>query len=1059
MQYSRTASFLLVALLLVLLLAIGLSNFWHTATPPPTIETYPITLELSHGGELAPGEIHRYCLDLATGTYVGMTIEKQRADLVAEIWEPGEESRLIDNTASAVGLEPISFMAQVSGLHCLDLRLASGGEAGGYSIRLGTLREATPEDRLRLAAEAALAAAENERSRGSLRTSVEKYEKSGELWRRVGDATFHAVTMQRLAEVWSQLGDLQREISCYKKARSNFQQLGRHRSEVVVLNNLGRACRRLGEWQQALDAYRQALQLAQSTGYRRGEARTLNNIAVLFSIHGEVRKSLNLYESALAMWRGLEDRFEEANTLHNIGRAYGRLQRTQDALDHLEEALARYQTMDAPRDEAATLTAIGQIYLLEKDTEKAVEYNQRAIELRKMANDVRGAATTLDSLGMTYEKLGMMSEALAAFERALVIYQELGEPLACAHILANIGQLYLDWDQLEKASDSCLMALQSFRRLETPDRIGEAQALFIYAKTLHALGRPAEALALMEGVLGIVESYRSRPDSQTLRSSFFAWRREYYELYVELRMQLHRREPGRGYDVRALEATERIRARSLLESLSEHPAQIREGVDPSLLAEESAVRARLSAAGVELERRLRGSDSHEALHSLERTIRKLRVQLQRIDAEIRARSPRFAALPQPQPLSLAEIQQQVLDPDSLLLVYWLGRDQSYLWLIDEGSLSSYPLPGRKEIEPAAEHLYELYSESYKENLRGQVEIEAASLSDLLLGPVGGRLGFRRLVIVAGGKLQYLPFAALPKPPHPDFQGGESARNAGANRPLIVDHEIVILPSASVLAALRRQRRGCPPGCKKIAILADPVFAAADPRVKRQARGPLADSEPGSMAGLELMTPLEKSASDLGMPAFERLHGSRREARRIAGLLPPDQCHLALDFRASREAVLSGRLRSFEILHFATHGLLHPDYPELSGIVLSLVDEKGSAQDGFLRLHDVYHLDLSAELVVLSACKSALGKGIRGEGLWGLPRGFLYAGAARVLVSLWSVNDQATARLMEELYRGILEQGLQPAAALRRAQVTMRGQQPWSDPYYWAGFIVQGEWKN
>jgi CHAT domain-containing protein len=167
---------------------------------------------------------------------------------------------------------------------------------------------------------------------------------------------------------------------------------------------------------------------------------------------------------------------------------------------------------------------------------------------------------------------------------------------------------------------------------------------------------------------------------------------------------------------------------------------------------------------------------------------------------------------------------------------------------------------------------------------------------------------------------------------------------------------------------------------------------------------------------------------------------------------------AVDFLASRATATSSALAEYRIIHFATHGLLNSRHPELSGIVLSLVNERGVQQDGFLRLQDVYNLKLPVELVVLSACQTALGKEIRGEGLVGLTRGFMYAGAPRVVASLWKVDDKATAELMKLFYGGMLgEKHLRPSEALRAAQVTMCKQKKWQAPYYWAAFVLQGEW--
>jgi CHAT domain-containing protein len=277
-------------------------------------------------------------------------------------------------------------------------------------------------------------------------------------------------------------------------------------------------------------------------------------------------------------------------------------------------------------------------------------------------------------------------------------------------------------------------------------------------------------------------------------------------------------------------------------------------------------------------------------------------------------------------------------------------------------------------------------------------------------------------VVPDGALHLLPFAALPDPASPA-------------EPLVAGHDVVQLPSAAALVHLAR---ALPPVAPRrvLAVFADPVFEAGDGRLAATAS--TADATLRSAPGLD----------------FPRLRFSRLEAEALSGLVAPEERLVALGLDASRDALLATDLAGFRFVHFATHGVLDAEIPELSGLVLSLVDERGAPQEGFLRLHDVYRLDLAADLVTLSACRTALGREIRGEGLVGLTRGFLHAGARGVVASLWDVQDRATARLMEAFYAGMLKGGLAPEAALRAAQLELRRDARWRDPYYWAGFVLQ-----
>jgi len=195
----------------------------------------------------------------------------------------------------------------------------------------------------------------------------------------------------------------------------------------------------------------------------------------------------------------------------------------------------------------------------------------------------------------------------------------------------------------------------------------------------------------------------------------------------------------------------------------------------------------------------------------------------------------------------------------------------------------------------------------------------------------------------------------------------------------------------------------------------------------------------------------------GSGDLRRLLASRWEANAIASLAQGSVLK-ATDFKANLATALSPELKNYRIIHFATHGVLNTQRPSLSGIVLSLLNDQGKPQPGYLRSIDVLDMNLQAELVTLSSCLSAIGKEFNGEGMVGLSRAFMQAGSKRVVASLWKVDDVATSELMTEFYRGILSKGLKPSAALREAQLKLRAQKRWRSPYYWAGFILQGEWQ-
>jgi CHAT domain-containing protein len=503
----------------------------------------------------------------------------------------------------------------------------------------------------------------------------------------------------------------------------------------------------------------------------------------------------------------------------------------------------------------------------------------------------------------------------------------------------------------------------------------------------------------------------------------------------------------------AFEVLEGSRARTLFEMLEQAQVDTERGADPDILERACKLRRLLNAKTEYRIRLVGGAGSDQQLALVDKDIEQLLLQYQQVEFQLRSSSPAYAALTQPQKLGVSEIQS-LLDPNSLLLEYSLGEERSYVWAVTGKSLRAYVLPKRREIEVTAQRVYDLLTLKNRiankegedgANTAERKYVEAANkLSEMVIGPVAHLLTGKRLLIVSDGALQYIPFAALPMP-----------GNRAGLVPLIVKHEIINLPSASVLAELRQQKIGRSPAPMAVAVLADPIFDPTDERLKKFHLQKSSSSRWDSN--------VIRSAKDLDMtrgakPYLSRLLYTRNEADAVMAVTPPGKGMLAVDFDASRALATSPALAKYRIVHFATHGIINDRHPELSGLVLSLVNKRGKPQDGFLKLQDIYSMRLPVDLVVLSGCETGLGEQISGEGLLSLTRGFMYAGATRVVASLWSVSDIATAALMADFYRAMERDGMRPAAALRAAQIQMWKQKQWSSPYFWAAFQIQGDWK-
>ncbi|MFL6209576.1 MAG: CHAT domain-containing protein [Pyrinomonadaceae bacterium] len=919
------------------------------------------------------------------------------------------------------------------------------------------------------------------------RQAIEKFNAAAQLWHAAGDKRHEAIALSFAGKVYDLLGEKQPALDYYTRTLALMHEVGDRASEAATLNNIGLIYDSLGEKEQALDYYNRALPLLRAGGDTRVEAITLVNIGLVHDSIGEWQQALSFYRQALPILRAARDRGGEAVTLNNIGYVYDSIGERQQALTYFGQALPILQEIGDHRVEAITLNNVGYVYDALGERQKALDYYNRALPVLRAVGDRRMEAVTLDNIGLVQASLGDTRQALDVLIRALELRRAVGDRAGEAVTLSDIGSVHAQLGATQQARSFYQQSLQLSRAVA--DRSTEAATLRRLALVERDRGQLTEARTHIEAALAIVEHLRTRLAGQELRAAYFASVQECFATYITLLMRLHQLDPNSGYDALALQASERARARSLLDSLTEARADIRQGVAAPLLARERALQQKLDAAA-ERQARL-GGDQHNVEQSarLQHETETLLTQYQEVEAELRAGSPRYAALTQPVPLTLKEMQQQVVDADTLLLEYALGAEHSYLWAVTPTTIKSFELPPRAEIETATRRVYELLTarnrhikfetpdERRTRITRADADYTTAAnaLSQMLLGPVAPQLERKRLLIVSDGALNYLPFAALPAPAQlrtAEFglrnekqQPLQSAiRHLPSAIPLIVEHEIVSLPSASTLAVLRRELAGRTPAPKTLAVVADPVFAKDDERVRglkagqrRVARPERAIEVRGTSGRLEAEALRSTPQADADETTrIERLPFTRREAAEILSLVPAAERLEALDFDASRAIATSPALSQYRYVHFATHGFLNAMHPELSGIVLSLVNRQGAEQDGFLWAHEVYNLHLPAELVVLSGCRTGLGKEIKGEGLVGLTRGFMYAGSARVLVSLWDISDEASAELMAGFYQAMLKDHKQPAAALRAAQLAILNEQRWQAPYYWAAFILQGE---
>lgn len=1002
--------------------------------------------------ELKTGETHSYRIVLNAGEFLYATVEQQDIDVVTAVFSPdGKQLTESDSPNDRWGSEPIIFVAPVSGEYRVDIRgPRSQAPAGHYEIKIIALRDSNAIDKGHAAAQLLFDEARKLRAQQGAppkQAAIEKYEQALPLFAAAGDDYRRALTLLSIGTSYYRLSDFRKALDYFNQTLALSIELKDPRLEAGTQTYVGGMLDILGDVGKALDHYQCALKLARESRSPLSEGNALSNIGTIYKDAADWQKALDFYGQALPVFTAIDSKPNEALTLNNIGAAYGSSGEYDKALDYFQQSLPLLHAAQDKNGEAYTLLNIGRIYRRLGEYEKARTYLTQAQALQRETGNRAQEGETLDEIGVTYSAEGQSPKALEYAEQAIGALHAAGNVRREAIARNNYGEALNLLNQPDKATEQFAQALSTFRSIGDLSNAGLALEGIARSEQKH--GHLDDARKDIAESLALRETVRARSTSFQLRASYRASIEKAYEFLIDVLMQQHAQAPGRGYDAEALSAYERGRARSLVERLNEARIDIRRGVNPQLIEKERELSRDLNAkAQREMQVRLRKGGAEE-LTALQREISGLEDEYQQVQATIRQSSPQYAALTQPKPLDLKEIQQQ-LDPDTLLLEYALGGERSYLWLVGSDSLKTYVLPKQDDIQKLAQEVYEsLVARSVSKPLESstqraariaeadnQFQVSAAELSRLILSPAASELRNKRLVVVADGALQYVPFAAL---------------SVGNRRPLILDHEVVSVPSASSLAVQRQNLANRELAPKTLAVIADPVFSANDSRLKKGSEAPV---EQVSTRILEHGPATAKG----GQFTIPRLPFTRSEADQILAVARDGSNLKALDFRANLAIATGGELSKYRYVHFATHGYLDTTRAGLSAIVLSLYDENGKPQDGFLRTHDVYNLKLPAELVVLSACETGLGKDVQGEGLEGLTRAFMYAGARRVIVSLWNVNDKATASLMQRLYAGMLRNNKTPAAALRAAQIDMLRNAQWQSPYYWAPFVMQGEWK-
>lgn len=1020
-----------------------------------TFSAVPLTLNTPLSREFKSDEQHLFIVSAKTNEAIEIVCERQGADLGLTVFAPSGEKIATSNAPNGfAGFDKLFFITENAGEYQIKIEARRPGKiAGNFTIRLNR-QNAVLENDLKRAAAAKFSGEARETLFGAenrfekAKQALEKLEAAFALYEKAGDSQGQAETLFHIATVnGSELGNKVASIEKYEKALEIWSGLDDEAGRAICLM------------------------------YLASEIRDFDSIDKPRSFYTE--KAHKYFDEALALYRKLDDKMDEAAALASLCRFYNDTGVFQKGFEACRESL-RLTGANDPLTDYQTYGNLASLSANSGDFENAVKYNRIALErieiVKNHINPYRKAFIK-SNLGNLLAGRKNYDEAETELREALKITEEVKRDFYSGYILVRLGSILYERNRLPEALEAAQKANEYYRRLDPVkiqaalnilgkiqlalEQTESARALFTEAVELNRknLDRYAEAeslynLARLENkaenleiahqnidlAISLSEVIRAQLLGKNQRTTYLSILKKYYELEIELLVKLQNKNAQSDFAQQAWQRHERIRARSLMENLIESGLNLSEFAPPDFYAQEQVLLESIAAAEIKRSEALKTKNAAEQ-KAAEALLNKKLDEYDVLQESFRKKNPQFSAVNQPKNFTIADAQK-MLDDDTAIVEYALGERQSYVWVIRKNSFRLGILPPKQNLENSVREFYVALTDRAAKDDKTIVE-KSKILSREILSPIAEDLkNLRQAVFIADGALQIIPFSALTGVPETEnFE------------PLAAHLNIVNAPSFASLVYLRENKANRQKSKDKtLAVFADPIFQDDDER--------FSIAKPIKLKSPSKNVPenLAKVLREFNIERLARLPFSGIEAREIEKLAP-QQTFLALGTDASRQTFLHGDFNSYSILHFATHGFLNQQNPELSGLVLSLYDENRTAQNGFLRVIDLYSLRLNSDLVVLSACQTALGKEIDGEGIVGLTRGFMYAGASGVVSSLWKVEDAATAELMKQFYIAMFKGKEAPAAALRTAQNSLRNSRRFSNPRFWAGFTLNGEWRR
>lgn len=852
------------------------------------------------------------------------------------------------------------------------------------------------------------------------------------------------------AELYYYKRKLENSITAFNKALLMARKASDKNMEARISLYLGYSYLYQDKVQTGYETLLNALKIYEETGDKRGFIFAQIAIGNALAFMDKTQQALFTYKTADSNFSNDVDFIEKARLNNGIAAIYEKYEDWTKAINYRKQALLFFRKAGHKYGELATLCGIGKLFVSNQDYSLALESFAESQRLASSLNDKFYLALIEKELGVIHFRSGENKKSFLHYQNSLNSFAAIREKKQVGLIYDQIGEFHAVEKDFANSYSAFQKALEIHQQVK--NSFAMSQTYYNLAKIHNLAGKEEESLQSITKSVELTETLYSEMLNAKLRSTYFSSIFDRYELYINLLMKKQKQLPSENYLLQALQASEKSRARAMLETLSLSEADFTKDADPETVRREKEIRISLNSKSDKLIDLYNTNANKTEITKISNEIDALEDELEQIKAYFNQNSPIYSAIKNPAPFDAAEFQRNVLDENSLLLEFSFGKEESYLWLIGKSELRAYVLPPRWQIERRIEDLRELLKakelksgesveDFQKRNQNAELEYREQSkeLSQMLFGQIADKLSNKRLIIVPDGKLHLFPVAALPSPV------------SGSDEPILLTSEIIYAPSAQTLSIIAKNQKAVSTTTKNLLIFSDPVFTSDDVRFSPENR------------------PVETSGEEIGQTAkfrfaeslnnLARLPASKIESETIIQTVGAATTENYTGFAATRENLLNLKTGDYKIIHFATHGLVKEKHPELSGIMFSRFDAEGQKLDHSVRIQDIYGLNLNADLVVLSACETGIGKEIRGEGLVSLNNAFLQTGAKSVVATLWKVEDGATLELMRNFYDLMVNEKLPPSKALQKSQIKLRENPQYRSPFYWAAFTVQGDFKN